>query len=154
MSTAADTLYETDFYAWLQQQARALRTRNFAHLDWDNLVEEIEDMGKNHQRALQSRLEVLLMHLLKWQFQPERQSRSWSFTIKEQRLRIATLIQKNPSLRAKIPEAIEEAYGYALFAAAEETGLDRAVFPTECPWTFEHIMDEQFWPTAETQTST
>jgi len=146
MSRAADNLYETDFYAWLQQQARAIRTRNFAHLDWDNLVEEIEDMGKSHHRALQSRLEVLLMHLLKWQFQPERQSRSWTFTIKEQRLRIATLIHKNPSLQAKIPEAIEEAYGYALFAAAEETGLDSANFPTTCPWTFAQIMDEQFWP--------
>jgi len=154
MSTAADTLYETDFYAWLQQQARAIRTRNFAHLDWDNLVEEIEDMGKNHQRALQSRLEVLLMHLLKWQFQPERQSRSWSFTIKEQRLRLTELLSLNPSLKSKIADAQIKAYRYALFAAAEETGLDRAGFPAECPWTFEQIMDEQFWPTAEKQTST
>jgi len=153
MSSTADSLYETDFYAWLQQQARALRTRNFAHLDWDNLVEEIEDMGKSHHRALQSRLEVLLMHLLKWQFQPERQSRSWTFTIKEQRLRIGTLMRKNPSLQSQVPEALKEGYGYAVFAAAEETGLDNTTFPTECPWTFTQIMDEQFWPQPENPTA-
>jgi len=95
----------------------------------------------------------LLMHLLKWQYQPERQSRSWAFTIKEQRLRIGTLMRKNPSLQSQVPEALKEGYWYATFAAAEETRLDRATFSAECPWTFEKIMDEQFWPQPEIPTA-
>jgi len=88
MSTETARLYETDFYGWVQNQAGALRVGNFASLDLDNLIEEIEDMGKSRQRALESRLEILLMHLLKWQFQPEMKGPSWHFTIDEQRAHV------------------------------------------------------------------
>jgi len=134
MSTATASLYETDFYGWIQQQAGVLRAGSFAALDLDNLIEEIESMGKGHQRALESRLEILLIHLLTWQYQPDHITPSWTYTIKEQRRRIADHLRKNPSLQPKIPEAYEEAYSYAIAGAARETGLDEDRFPTQCPW--------------------
>jgi len=148
MSTASSRLYETDFYGWIQHQAGILRAGNFASLDLDNLIEEIEDMGKNRQRALESRLEILLMHLLKWQYQPKRRGGSWEFTIKEQRKRIASLLRKNPSLSSVLAEAFEEAYGFAVPAAARETGIDESGFPAQCPWTFGQVMEPDFWPEA------
>jgi len=146
MRTATAQLYETDFYGWLQHQAESMRTRNLANLDFDNLVEEIESMGKSQQRALESRLEVLLMHLVKWQYQPRRRTPSWQFTIKEQRRRIGKLLQKNPSLGSTLEEVLADAYENAVFIASEETGIDESTFPPRCPWTFEQVMDAQFWP--------
>jgi len=103
-------------------------------------------MGKSQQRALESRLEVLLMHLLKWQFQPALKGPSWRFTIEEQRARIARLLKKNPSLKSHTLEALEDAYEFAIRLAVRETGLDPSRFPPECPWTFEQAMDPDFWP--------
>jgi len=146
MSTPSAQLYETDFYGWAQHQADVLRAGNFASLDLGNLIEEIEDMGKSQQRALESRLEILLMHLLKWQYQPKRRTPSWKYSIREQRLRIRDHLTKNPSLTSKIPEAQVSAYRYALLGASEETGIDESTFPAQCPWTFEEVMDSGFWP--------
>jgi len=146
MGTASARLYETDFYGWLEQQAKVLKAGSFASLDLENLIEEIESMGKSQQRALESRLEILLMHLLKWQFQASRIGPSWKYTIREQRKRIDDHLKKNPSLKARIPEALETAYGYALMGAAEETGIQESSFPTQCPWTFEQVLDPSFWP--------
>jgi len=146
MSTTSPRLYETDFYGWIQNQAGVLRAGNFASLDLENLIEEIEDMGKNRQRALESRLEILLMHLLKWQFQPERMTPSWKYTIREQRKRITDHLKKNPSLKPLVPEACTDAYSYAVMSASEETGIDESTFPALCPWTFKQIIDPDFWP--------
>jgi len=146
MSTATALLYETDFYEWTQNQANTLRAKNFACLDLDNLIEEIEDMGKSRQRALQSRLEVLLAHLLKWRFQPKRKGSSWEFTIKEQRKRIAILLKKNPSLYSVLDESFTEAYEFAVSSAAQATHLEESTFPAQCPWTFEQVMAPDFWP--------
>jgi len=146
MSTASARLYETDFYGWIQHQAGVLKAGNFAALDMDNLIEEIESMGKSHQRALESRLEVLLMHLLKLQFQPERKTPSWERTVKEQRRRLADHLLENPSLKPKIPEAQAKAYSYAITGASAETGIEESLFPERCPWTFEQIMNPDFWP--------
>jgi len=146
MSTATARLYETDFYGWVQNQAGVLRAGNFASLDLENLIEEIEDMGKSRQRALESRLEILLMHLLKWQFQPEMKGPSWHFTIDEQRERIAKLLRENPSLKRLIDSALEESYKFAVRLAVKETGLKKSTFPTQCPWTFEQAINEEFWP--------
>jgi len=146
MNTAAAQLYETDFYGWIQNQAGMLKAGNFASLDLDNLIEEIEDMGKNRQRELESRLEVLLIHLLKWRFQSELSGPSWRFTIEEQRRRLVDHIQENPSLKPKIPEAQTKAYRYATFRASKETGISESKFPTLCPWTFEQVMAPDFWP--------
>ena len=84
--------YQADFYRWTQEQAKLLRNRQIEGIDWDNLAEEVEDMGRSEKRQLESRLEVLIMHLLKWQFQPGFRSRSWQLTVKEQRLRLDRLI--------------------------------------------------------------
>jgi len=146
MSTATAQLYETDFYAWIQSQANALRARNISDLDFKNLIEEVEDMGKSEQRELESRLEVLLAHLLKWQFQPERRGSSWESTIEEQRKRIARHLTKNPSLKSLVPEVYEETYDYAVLKAVKETDMHKTVFPTQCPWAFEQAMDNDFWP--------
>jgi len=148
MSTTSARLYETDFYGWIQNQAGILKAGNFASLDLDNLIEEIEDMGKSRQRALESRLEMLLMHLLKWQFQPKRRGTSWELTIEEQRDRIAKLLRENPSLKSRVQEILGEAYRFAIRLAVQETGLSRSTFPAQCPWTFEQATDPDFWPEA------
>jgi len=146
MNTTAAQLYETDFYGWIQNQADTLRAGNFANLDLGNLIEEIDDMGKSHKRALESRLEMLLMHLLKWQFQPVLKSASWRFTIEEQRVRIAEHLKDNPSLKSKVPACFERAYFHAKRLASRETGLPRSTFPEQCPWTFEQATHPDFWP--------
>jgi len=148
MSTASARLYETDFYGWIQNQAGVLKAGNFASLDLDNLIEEIESMGKSHQRALESRLEILLIHLLKWTFQPERMTPSWKHTIREQRMRIADHLKKNPSLKSRLPEAFSTAYKYAIMGASTQTDIHESTFPAQCPWTFEQATNPDFWPDA------
>jgi len=146
MSTATATLYETDFYGWIQRQVDALKTGNLEALDVDNLIEEVEDMGRSEKRELDRQLEVLLMHLLKWQYQPHFRGRSWQFTVMEQRTRISYHLADNPSLKNRIPETYERTYALAVMDAVKETGLDKTAFPAQCPWTFEEVMDEGFWP--------
>lgn len=140
------TLYDTDFYAWSRQQADLLERQDFAHLDLTNLIEEIEDMGKNRQRELSSRLQVLLAHLLKWHFQPAKRSPSWRATIRIQRSEIADLLADNPSLRPQLPTFISRAYPKAQQAAWGETGLDEESFPLVCPYTQAQIFDDTFFP--------
>ncbi|MEA1648207.1 DUF29 domain-containing protein [Nitrospirillum sp. BR 11164] len=139
-------LYEQDFYAWANEQAALLRSGKLSVADIEHIAEEIESMGKAEKRELANRLVVLLLHLLKWQFQPVRRGSSWEATIRVQRRDLAVHLQDNPSLKAKLPEAIQQAYGNALIMAADETGLPEATFPAECPWSFEQIMDAGFWP--------
>jgi len=146
MSTVTTRLYDTDFYGWTQRQAETLRARNFAGLDVDNLIEEILNMGGSEQRELENRLEILLMHLLKWVFQPDRRGTSWELTIKEQRRRIVKHLRKNPSLKPQIPESHASAYEFAILNAARETGLAESEFPAHCPWTFDQIIADSFWP--------
>lgn len=140
------TTYETDFYTWTQEQAALLRAGRLAELDTINLIEEIEDMGRGERRELENRLSVLLAHLLKWQYQPERRGKSWLATIGEQRLRSRRVLRRNPGLQAALPESFIDAYEDARFIAMRETGLDGVVFPLSCPWTFEQVLDNGFWP--------
>jgi hypothetical protein len=142
------TLYDTDFYAWSQQQAHLLQRQDFAQLDLANLIEEIEDMGKNRQRELSSRLQVLLAHLLKWHFQPTNRSPSWRATIRIQRAELTDLLTDNPSLRPQLSSFINRAYPKARQAAWGETGLDEETFPTTCPYTQKQIFDDAFFPEA------
>ncbi len=116
----AMNLYESDFYAWTLEQAKLLKKKDFSHIDLMHLVEEVEDMGNRHADELQSRLEKLLMHLLKWEFQPDRKSKSWYKTIAEQRLRIERRIAKMPSLKAKLDTLFIEAYFYVRNEASIE----------------------------------
>jgi hypothetical protein len=141
------TLYETDFYAWTQRTVDLLRDEEFAEVDWNNLIEEIESLGKSQRQEVRSRLTVLIMHLLKLQYQPARKSRSWRITVITQRVDLAPLLDDNPSLRAQLSTFVAAAYPDAVKKAVAETGLPKATFPVECPWTAAQIMDEEFWPT-------
>lgn len=138
--------YDQDLYTWALEQAALLKERKFDQIDLEHIVEELEDMGKSEKRALQSLLETLLMHLLKWQFQPAYQGRSWKYTIIEQRKRIQEHLQDNPGLKSKLPELVATAYSYAITGAVRETGLSPTTFPEICPWTYEQFMDSEFWP--------
>ncbi|ECT1020607.1 TPA: DUF29 domain-containing protein [Salmonella enterica] len=138
--------YDTDFYGWTQEQADLIRAGRTEDLDLKNLLEEIEAMGRSERRELESRLQVLFMHLLKWQYQSERQGRSWQLTIEEQRLRALKVLSENPSLKSKLSGIIADAYRIAVINAERETNIRRSVFPETCPWTFEQAVDASFWP--------
>ena len=140
------SLYDRDFYAWANEQAGLLRAGKLTQADIENIAEEIESMGKTEKRELVNRLGILLLHLLKWQYQPVRRGASWEATVRIQRRDLSVHLQDNPSLRPKIPEAIEQSYGNAVIEAASETGFPEANFPVLCPWTFDQIMSEGFWP--------
>lgn len=142
-------LYETDFYAWANQQAALLRAGQLSHADVLNIAEEIESMGRSERNQLTNRLAVLMAHLLKWQFQPSLRGNSWRLTIREQRRRAARVLKQNPSLNDKLPDILAEAYGDALLAAERETGLPENTFPAACPWSFAQAMDPAFWPGME-----
>jgi hypothetical protein len=145
----SNTLYDQDFYAWANEQARILRAGDLANADIAHIAEEIESMGKAEKRELVSRLKVLLTHLLKWRFQPTGRSTRWRLTIEEQRREVVDHLADNPSLKARLPDVMANAYASAILAAARETGLDRLVFPAACPWSFEQIVDVEFWPDHE-----
>lgn len=140
------TTYDTDFYSWTQQQAGLLKAGRFSDADLENIIEEIESMGRSEKRELESRLAVLLQHLLKWQYQSERRGKSWTFTINEQRRKLSKLLAKNPGMVSELSEVLVEAYDDAVFKASYETGINLAVFPKEIPWLFEKIMDAGFFP--------
>lgn len=138
--------YDTDFYAWTKEQVDLLRSGSLSKLDTQNLLEEIEAMGTSAENELESRLEVLFIHLLKWQFQSDRQGRSGQLTIEEQRRKIERRLKKSPSLKHKLPEITGDAYGDAVISAERETNIKRSVFPTICPWPFEQFMNPEFYP--------
>lgn len=139
-------LYDADFYAWTQRQAYLLRQRDLDNLDIENLAEEIESLGKQDQRELVSHLKILIAHLLKWEFQPTHRSRSWVFTIREQREEIEDLLERSPSLKPYLSEAIEKAYKRAITLAAKETGMRLREFPSEVNYTWEAIENSDFLP--------
>ncbi len=138
--------YETDFYAWANTQAELLRTGALDQADIEHIAEEIESMGKGELRALENRLAVLFTHLLKWRFQPTHRSRSWELTIKEQRRRLCRHLAQNPSLKSRLPQVREDAYGDAILEAARQTGLAEEAFPAVCPFPSEQALDDDWWP--------
>jgi hypothetical protein len=138
--------YEQDFYAWAMHNAQLMRQGNLTALDLTNLAEEIEGIGISQKHALESRLIVLLTHLLKWQFQPGYRCGSWIGTINEQRKRIQYLLRDSPSLKPLLESKLVDAYDVAISSAAAETGLAETTFPTTCPYSSEQILDRNFYP--------
>jgi hypothetical protein len=136
--------YERDFYSWLMEQARFVREGRFDALDRDNLAEEIESLGREQFHKLVSALRVLMLHMLKWDHQPRRRSRSWVLSIETQRDDLADVLDENPGLKPRISEAIGRAYRKARTDAARETGLDKDMFPVACPYSFEDITSRSF----------
>lgn len=141
-----ENLYERDFYSWSCQQAQLLRERKFDQVDWSNVIEEIEDLGRSEYRALVSPLKQLTLHLLKWQYQPQYCSPSWRLSIDKQRLKIERILEDNPRLVFRREEAVAEGYKYGRKEANKETFLEANVFPEVCPYGWEHLLDEQFFP--------
>ena len=116
------------------------------NLDIEHLIEDLESMGARERRELVNRLVVLLVHLLKWQFQPERRGISWRRTIKAQRMEIADLLSDNPSLKSEMESTVERAYNKARFYAADETNLSEQSFPRENPYSPEQLFNDEYWP--------
>ncbi|MTV39251.1 DUF29 domain-containing protein [Duganella radicis] len=141
-----NNLYQADFHRWLLHQAELLQAHDFERLDLPNLIEEIETMGKNRQHELEHRLTILIMHLLKFQLQPDHIGRSWISTIFEQRERIKEGMKRMPSLRPKLEHTIQDAYKSARRKAARETGIPIENFPRTVPFTMRQILDSNFLP--------
>ncbi|OKH39458.1 hypothetical protein NIES2119_06920 [[Phormidium ambiguum] IAM M-71] len=139
-------LYDTDFYAWTQKQVELLRQRDLENLDIENLIEEIESLGKQEKRELVNRLKILIGHLLKWEYQPTHRSRSWIRTIREQRNEIKKIIKENPSLKPFLNDAIQEAYLSGVDLAIDETGIEIDAFPKSNPYSWEEVENQNFFP--------
>ncbi len=139
-------LYDRDFHAWTETMAEALRSRHWSDLDIENLVEEIESLGRRERQELGNRLGVLIGHLLKWEYQPAQRSNSWRATLREQRRRIQKLLLESPSLKPYVSAAIVEAYLDGRDLAIQETNLPDETFPIDCPYDFETAIDAEFFP--------
>jgi hypothetical protein len=140
--------YETDVIAWANEQAALIRAGRFDMLDLDHIADEIEDVGKSEQRELESRMAVLLAHLVKWQYQPDRRGNSWRHTITEQRRRVVQRIQKTPSLIVDLNNLDwwSGVWADTLDIATRETGFLYERFPQKCPWEYSQITSTDFWP--------
>jgi hypothetical protein len=138
--------YEDDFYAWTMANASLLKQGRFSEVDMENIIEEIESMGRSEKNQLVNRFSILIAHLLKWQLQPDFRGRSWHGTIKEQRKRAKILLKENPSLKNKLTEAFSDAYELAVDQIEKETPIDLKLLPSECPYSFEECLDDTFFP--------
>lgn len=138
--------YDKDFYSWTQEQAELLKSGRFSELDIDNLIEEVESMGRSEKRELESRLTILLLHLLKWKYQEVRRGRSWQLSIDEQRIQFEKTLNENPGLKPALDQIIKDAYKLAVIRAARETRISKAIFPERCPWTVAQLIEEGFYP--------
>jgi hypothetical protein len=139
-----ETEYERDFYSWAFDQARLVREGRWEGVDLENVAEEIESLGREQFAKLESALRVLLMHMLKWDHQAERRSRSWALSIKAQRIRVDRLLRQNPGLKPRVPEAVEEGFALARVEAAIESDMDERTFPEECPYSWDDIVSREF----------
>lgn len=136
------SLYEADFFAWTQQQAALLRDQQWSQIDLPNLIEEIEFLGKQQRQELRNCLSILIAHLLKWKYQPERRRRSWLSTLQIQRLDTIELLEEKPSLKPYLEEALGKAYRKAAELAASETDRSSNQFPAECPYHLTEILSD------------
>ena len=143
-TTRPNTLYEQDFYLWIQTTVQQLKENKLNEIDIPNLIEEIESMGRSEKRELKSRLIVLLMHLLKWHYQPEKRSESWRSTITEQRICIEGLLEDSPSLKPLLSEVFENCYQKARLKASDETGIKLNFFPKESPFSLEETLESSY----------
>jgi hypothetical protein len=152
MGTNTD-LYEQDFFQWTQITAALIRQGKWPEVDAACVAEELESLGKRDRRELASRLQALVMHLLKWHYQPEGrvQGHSWRSTIRTQRLELRLLLRDSPSLRPQVPAFVVDVYPAARMEACDETGVPETTLPPDCPWTADQILDDDFWPAGTTQ---
>jgi len=144
MNTQPD--YDRDFYAWALHNAKLLSARRFNEVDIEHLVEELEDVGKSERRALESYIRNLLLHLLKWQYQPHLRGSSWRQSIRNARIAVEKIVKESPSLQPAIAQAVADDYKNAKADAVDETGLRDDLFPTACPYPEADLLSHGFWP--------
>ena len=145
-TNTALNLYQQDFFAWTKQQINFLQNQQWNQLDLANLIEEIETLGKQQRQELRNRLSILIGHLLKWEYQPQKRSYSWLATLRVQRIDIQELIDDNPSLKPYLEEALTQAYIKGLLLAVSETNLPDLTFPQNCPYSLTEILSDRFYP--------
>jgi hypothetical protein len=138
--------YTTDFNLWAQQTAQLLRERRWHEIDVEHLIEEVEDLGKSERRSITSQLTRLLLHLLKWHYQPQRRSDSWLDSMTDARTQIALSIKDSPSLQSYPAEQLEACYQLACRHAAKQTGRPLSIFPSACPYPLARVLDEAWLP--------
>ncbi len=141
---AGATRHEADVYTWVQEQVALLRAGRVDALDLENIAEELNDVGSEQYDKLESAIEVLVAHALKWDFQPERRSRSWTLTIAEQRVRIERQLRRNPGLKSRIAEATAEGFRTGRLRAAREMRRKPTALPTDCPYSWDDILNRPF----------
>ena len=149
ITTATTSLYEQDFHLWLQTNINLLKEGNFAEIDLENLLEELESMGKSDKNSLKSNLKILLMHLLKYKYQTKKRTNSWLYTIREHRQRLRDTFKTSPSLYRFFEDIFNESYQDARELAADETGLSIQIFPPESPFSKEEVLNPDFLPADE-----
>lgn len=141
-----NTLYNSDFYGWTKEQVQLLREEKWEILDKLNVIEEIEALGRQERRELVNRLALLLGHLLKWQYQPEKRSNSWLATIREQRTQVKRILTDSPSLKSYLEEALQLSYEDGINLAVKETNLPYETFSQSCNYGISQILDNEFLP--------
>ena len=152
-SMSVQELYELDFFEWTQRNAELLRRGCFESADIPHIAEELADIGERDRREVKSYLTRLIMHLLKWQFQPDRRSDSWAISIDDSREQLGYIFEQSPSLRLFSMQAVTGLYPGARRKASRETGLPQQAFPTECPYSFDQLMDYDFLPSDDPERS-
>ena len=134
--------YDTDLTLWADRTARLLREKRWEEVDWEHLIQEVEDLGKSERSAIGSQMERVMLHLLKWEYQPQRRSDSWLDSINDGRSQIRRKIEDSPSLKNYPDEIIDKEYKRACREAARQTGLDIATFPVTCPYSTDRILGD------------
>lgn len=140
------TLYEADYLRWIETTVEKLRSQDYVNVDWENLIEEIEDIGRSERRSLESNLIVVLLHLLKWEYQPERRSGSWEGSIIEHRRRIKKALKESPSVKPYFESIFTECYTEALKQAKAETGVPLKSFSMKSSYELAEVIDDEFLP--------
>ena len=137
---AERTRYEDDVYTWVGEQVALLRAGRFSEVDVSNVVEELSDVARSEFRSLVSALEILVLHLLKWDYQPNRRTRSWTLSIREQRVQVMDVLSDSPGLKSQVAEALTRGFIKGRIKALDETGLEDNEIPDDCPYTFDDVM--------------
>jgi hypothetical protein len=150
IQTPSSRAYRDDLYGWVQDQVTLLKANEIGSIDSSHITQELRELGLSEFKRLASATRVALLHLIKWDYQPERRSRSWLLTIDEQRYQIAEILRANPGLKPCREGIVKSAYAVACRVAARETGLPRAAFPTECPYRWEDIIRREISLDGET----
>ncbi len=131
--------YAEDYAAWVDHQVALMQQRRAADLDYDHLIDEVMDLGKSEYRQFATPVEIIIAHMLKWDYQSGHRTRSWQGSIVEHRRRVDQALRDSPSFRRRIDGAIADGYAVAVAVASRETNLPLKTFPLTCPYDWDAI---------------